>query len=101
MKPPSSGKVMQSWSLSHRPNPKQGRQVGSFDLVLGAELADSHEVAWVRNNNACFTLDWFHHERGNVWVLKRTLWKQHECVLSNFLPNLFGNLKSHNALIFP
>ena len=101
MKPPSSGKLMQSWSLSYRPNPNQGRQVGGFDLVLGAELADSHEVAWIRNNNACFTLDWFHHERSNVWVLKRTLWKQHEYVLSNFLLNLFGNLKSHNALIFP
>lgn len=60
-----------------------------LDLVLGAELADAHEVAWIRNNNARFTLDWFHHERGNVWVLKRTLWKQHEYVLSNFLSNLW------------
>ena len=75
--------------------------MGSFDLVLGAELADAHEVAWIWNNNARFTLDWFHHERGNVWVLKRTLGKQHEYVLSNFLSNLFGNLKSHNAHVFP
>lgn len=73
MKPPSSRKVMQSLSLSYRPNPKRGRQVRGLDLVLGAELADAHEVAWIRNNNARFTLDWFHHERGNVWVLKRTL----------------------------
>lgn len=43
------------------------------NLVAGAELSHAHHVAGIGNHDARLTLNWFYHERGNVWILKNTL----------------------------
>lgn len=43
------------------------------NLVLGAELMQAHEVAWIWNTDAHLTLNCLYHERSNVWLLQHML----------------------------